>query len=403
MLKTIEKQYRLWGLALLMVFFASNISAQSALRAEIHQPLVAAQQALQAQRSEEAMKLLADLGARSDLSGEEKLVIWRMQAVAAMRTENWELAAKRLEALLDLPQAPSADKLVFSQSLVKVGLEKKDPKLTAQAARRFLSLCGEHDGVHLALVQSLALMDDHDALVQTMASRAQSNQARGRKTPEAEWRVLASSHKKRNDSSAYYAVLKKLVTEYPSPAYWADAVARMTAQPGFHSRYLLEAYRLLMETGNVRESAELLEMIELARKAGLPAEARRLMEWGYAKELLGQGDQAGAHEKLRANLIKMADEDLIAIVQLERAANDGKTWMAIGDAYASQQQWVKANTAYAKAIDIGGVHKDAELKLRYGVSLAKSGKIQQAHSLWKGILGDASAAEIAFFQKLLHR
>jgi cytochrome c-type biogenesis protein CcmH/NrfG len=144
-------------------------------------------------------------------------------------------------------------------------------------------------------------------------------------------------------------------------------------------------------------------MIELARKAGLPAEARRLMEWGYAKELLGQGDQAGAHEKLRANLIKMADEDLIAIVQLERAANDGKTWMAIGDAYASQQQWVKANTAYAKAIDIGGVHKDAELKLRYGVSLAKSGKIQQAHSLWKGILGDASAAEIAFFQKLLHR
>lgn len=403
MFKTFEKQYRSWGLVLSIVCSSSIVSAQTLLRPDIHKPLAAAQQALQEHRAEDALTLLADLVTRSDLSGEERFFVWRMQAVAAMRAEQWEIAAKRLDTLLELPQVSAAEKLTFAQSLVRAGIETKDPKLTVQAARQFLALGGDHDGIHLTLIQSLALMDDHTALVQVMASRAQANQARGRNTPEAEWRLLASSYKKRNDSSGYYSVLKKLVAEYPSPAYWADAVARMTAQPGFSSRYMLDAYRLLEETGNVREQSELLEMIELALKAGLPSEAHRLFEWGYARGLLGRGDQAVVHTKMRANLKKMADEDLVATAQLERSAKEAKTWLAVGDAYASEQQWVKANAAYAKAIDIGSSYKDAELKLRYGVSLAKAGQISQAHSLWQAIQGDDSASEIAFFRKLLHR
>jgi len=400
-MKSFAKNMALAGLTLALWLTVGLGHAQTALRPEVHKPLTAAQEALKNNQIDQALSLTREAAAVPSLTAVEQQFVWRLQAVAALRGQQWELAIERLEALLGLPELPVADRLPLQEMLVTASLNGKDFARTAKVARQYLQAGGANLSVRTALLQGLSQMGDHQRLVQDMETFLQQDQAQNRKTPELELRLLGAASLQRKDAPGYFSVLKRLVQSYPSKAYWADAVVRLTNLPGFNDRYELDAYRLLVETDNLEEAAEHVEMASLALKAGLPAEALRVLESGQRKGVLGHGADAAAHARLLAEARKKSQEDEALLPQLEQGARDGQAWLAVADAHTSKQNWPAAVAAYDKAFKAGGLRREAEAGLHRGIALFKSGQKPAALDQWRALRDDYSAQQLAALWILL--
>lgn len=402
-MKSIAKKLAVPLLSVLLLMPGMAAHAQTALRAEVQKPLLAAQEALKGNQFEQALRLAGEAAAVPALTPVEQQLVWRLQAVAALRGQQWAVAIDRLEALLGLPDVPAADRLALQEMLVNATIQKKEPARTVRVARQYLQAGGPNPSVRTALLQSLSLLGEHQRLLQDMEGFLQQDKAQNRKTPEVELRLMGAASLQLKDQPTYFAVLKRLLDLYPSKAYWSDAIVRLTNLPNFNARYELDAYRLLAETDNLEESAEYTEMAGLALKAGLPAEALRMLEQGMQKGILGKGAEASAHARLLNEAKKKTQEDDALLPQLEQSAKDGNAWMAVAEAYAAKQNWAAAASAYDKAFKAGGLRREEEALLRRGIVLFKSGQKAQALAQWKALQGEGTAAQIASLWTLLAR
>lgn len=402
-MKSIAKKSVLPLLTALLVAFSVGASAQTGLRPEVHKPLLAAQEALKGNQAEQALRLANQAAAVPALTAVEQQSVWRLQAVAALRTQQWELAMERLEGLLGLADTTAADRRTFQEMLVNASVQKKDAARTVRVAREYLLTGGTHAGVRTALLQSLSLLGEHQALIREMDIFISQDQSQGRKTPEEDLRLMGAASLKLKDDVGYFGVLKKLLATYPSKAYWADAIVRLTNLPQFNNRYELDAYRLLAETDNLEEAVEYAEMATLALKAGLPAEALRVLERGHAQGVLGKGADAPTHARLQAEARKKNQEDEALLPQLAASAKDGNAWVAVADAQASRLNWAAALVAYEKAKQLGGLRREAEVNLHHGLAMFKTGQTAAARTLWQTVQGDVTAQELALLWGLFAR
>lgn len=393
----------LTGLLFCILSVQAQAPAPTSLRAEVHKPLAAAQEALKNNQMDQALALTRDALAVTQLTPAERVVVLRTQAVAALRAQNWDVGIESLEFLVSSPDVPPPDRVPMLESLINAAQQKKDHARVVKWARQYLQDGGPKSVVRVVMIQTLVVMGEHQQAVEAMLEKIRLDAAAGVKTPEQELRMLAVSYRQLKDSAGYQATLRRLLEAYPSKAYWSEVIQRLAQKASANPRLELDLYRLLAYTDNLEEATEYKEMAELALRAGLPAEAVRVLAKGVEAGILGQGADAPAHAKLRAEAQKKAQEDAQSFVQLEKAAKDGAAWTGVGDVYASQQNWPAANAAYAKALALGGLRREHEFRLHYAISLIQAGEKDAARQQLAAVQGDALAVELASLWGLLAR
>ena len=397
------KQWAVLAALLGSLLCSQAVLAQATVRPEVHKPLVAAQEALKNNQADVALKLTADALAVPELTAVERNAVGRTRAVAASRAQKWELVIEALEPLVVQADLTAADRRPLLEALVSASQQKKDYPRLLKWARQYLQEGGTHPPIRTVMVQVLSVTGQHAEVAKEIQETMRQDAAAGQKTSEEALRLLAVAYRQLKDNAAYQATLRQLLTLYPSKAYWAETLSRMAQAPGLNQRLELDLYRLLEETGNLEEADEFTDMAQMALRAGLPAEAKRVLAKGLAKGVLGQGAEAAAHAKLQAEAHKKAQEDDKQLEQLEKSAKDGNTWVGLGDVHASKQNWAAANAAYTQALAAGGVRREHELRLHYGISLIKAGQKEQALAQLKAVQGDETAVDIATLWQLLSR
>lgn len=375
--------------------------AQGSVRPEVHKPLAAAQEALKNNQTDVALKLAADALAVSELTAVERNAILRTRAVAATRAQNWDLVIESLEPLVVQAEITAADKRPMLETLVSASQQMKDYPRLIKWARQYLQEGGSNPSMRTVMIQVLAVTGQHAEVVKEMLEKLRLDEAAGKKTVEEELRMLAVSYRQLKDNAGYEATLRKLLTNHPSKAYWSETISRLARAPGLNQRLELDLYRLLEASGNLEEPDEFTDMAQMALRAGLPAEALRVLNVGYDKGVLGKGAEAAAHAKLKAEAQKKAQEDDKSFPQLEKSAKDGNTLAGVGDVHASKQNWAAANAAYAQALAAGGLRREQELRLHYAISLIKAGQKDQALQQLQAVQGDSTAVGIASLWALL--
>ena len=371
--------------------------AQTPIRPEVAKSLQAAQDALKAGQLDSALALSQQTLAMPGITAIEKPLIQRTLAVAALQTKNFPLAVSTLENLIqEMPEStPAEQKRPLIESLLNASQQAQDfPKLV-DWARIYLKLEGSNPSVRPVLIQTLSVLKRHSEVVQEVNEKMRLDEAAKVKTPESELRMLAVSQRQLKDDSGYSDTLKRLLQNYPSKAYWAEIIPRLARQTNFNPRFDLDLYRLLELTGNMEDAIEYIDMANLALKAGLPAEAMRVVELAYAKGLLGKGSDAANHQKLRQQIQLRLNEDDKAMPALEKSAKDANTLASLADVYAAQQKWDQSQAHYSKALAMGGLRREAETRLHAGIALFKLGQKEQAHAMWDSVKGDATAIELA--------
>jgi tetratricopeptide (TPR) repeat protein len=141
-----------------------------------------------------------------------------------------------------------------------------------------------------------------------------------------------------------------------------------------------------------------MEAAQLALLAGLPGDAKAILDKGYAAGALGKDAQADREKRLAAMAAQQAGDDAKTLAQQESDAAKAANGLAsekLAEAYASYGQYDKAIAAYQKALQKAGLAHPDDAKLHLGIAYLAAGQIAKARETLRGVAGSDGTRALA--------
>ncbi len=376
---------------------ASLAQAQGiGVRPEVGKPLQAASALIKQRKGREALAEVAKAEAVPNRTANENQVIAQMKAAAASTAGDPDASIKANEALLDSGKVSGRESLTLVQAIAVAQYNKKDYAKAAQWTQRYFKEGGTDSAMRNMLLQSHFLGNDCNSVNRMLASAADADSTK--KPTEEELQILANCYLRQKDTGGYVNAIEKLVVFYPKKEYWTDLLSRVQKKPGFSDRLGVNVYRLRFATGNAGTAADYMEMAQLALQAGVPAEAKVIVDKGYAAGVLGKGDQADRQKRLRDMVQKSVDESLRNRAKDEAeavAAKDGNDLVKVGLNYVYEGNAAKGMPLIEQGIKKGGLRRPDDAKLRLGEAQLYAGQKQRGVQTLREVRGNDGTADIA--------
>jgi hypothetical protein len=377
---------------------AAQAQDKDVLRAEVAKPLQAAQDAIKAGKSADALARIREAEAVPGRTPYEVFITDRMKGSAALQAGEPVLAQQAFEAAVTSGRLAGPDLLAALQALSSLAVRNNQPQAAVTWARRYFAEGGTEPKVRVALVQALYASGDLAATAREVLPLISADEAAGRSPNEEQLKLLGFSQMKTGDEAGYTQTLERLVTHHPRTEYWADLVSRVSHRAGFADRLQVDALRLARRVGALEDASEYLDLAQLALQAGVPGEAQAVVDDGYAKGVLGKGPQAERHQRLKAGADKASADDRSALAASEdsaRKTRDGAALVAMGQALQSYGQADKGLALMAEGLAKGALKHPDDARLRYGVALLAAGQRAAAEAQFKTITATDGAADLA--------
>lgn len=380
---------------------AASAPAREAMRQEVGKPLLAAQDAIRAGNHKEALARIAEAEAIAGRLPIETYYIERLRGVAASGAGDEVLAAKSFEAVLATGRLNPAERVQMLEAVTGAHFRAKNYAAAAEAAGRYLAEGGTSTQVVGLQANAWYLGGDYANAVQAIQKRLQATEAAGKEPDETSLRMLGASYNKLNDEAGYQGVLEKLLVHYPRKDLWLDAVGRVQRKPGFSQRLLLDTYRLLQAAGALETESQYVQLAELAQVAGLPIEAKRVVDEGYSNRKLGSGPDAARHAQLRDKLAKQAADDEKALAGPVNPRTPD-AMVASGEALVSFGRLPRGIELLEQAIARGGLKNPDEARLRLAQAQLLAGQKAKAQDGLKALAGaGAGVGDVARLWSIL--
>jgi outer membrane protein assembly factor BamD (BamD/ComL family) len=384
----------------LLLGLAPAAFAQSkgeAVRPEVGKPLQEAQQLIKSGKGREALSRVNAAEAVPNRTAYENFLIQQMRGSAAVQAGDNDTAVKAFEGILNSGRVSGGEAVKMVQAVAVAYYKNKDYAKSAQWTQRYFKEGGSDPQMRTVLLQSHYLANDCNA-VNKMVGAAVEEGSNGRKPSEEELQILANCYLRQNDTGGYVSAIEKLVVLYPKKQYWTDLLARVQKKPGFSDRLGVHVYRLRLATGNISSANDYMELAQLALQQGVPAEAKLVMDKGYAAGVLGKGDEASRHGRLRDLVNKSLEESQKKRDQDEKealAAKDGTTLVTVGLNYAYEGKADKGFKLVEQGIRKGGLKRPEDAKLRLGEAQLLLGNKQRGVQTLREVRGGDGTADIA--------
>ncbi len=367
-----------------------------AVRPEVGKPLQAAQALVKQRRGREALAEVAKAEAVGNRTPYENFLIAQMRGSAATAAGDSDTAIRSFEQVLGSGRVSGREATSMVQAVAVAYYQKKDYASAAKWTQRYFKEGGSDPAMRTVLLQSYYLGNDCGSVQKMLASAADADSSR--RVSEEELQILANCFLRQKDNTGYVNAIEKLVVHYPKKEYWTDLLARVQKKSGFSDRLGVNVYRLRFATGNAGSANDYMEMAQLAMQAGVPAEAKLIMDKGYQVGALGKGDQAERHERLRKLVQKTLEESQKSRAQDEKeaqAAKDGNALVAIGLNYVYEGNAAKGLPLIDAGIKKGGLKRPEDAKLRYGEALLHAGRKDRAVQVLRDVRGTDGTADLA--------
>jgi hypothetical protein len=378
----------LLALALPMPALAQSQPAQT-LRPPVAALLQSVQAQLAAGKPQEALAAWRDLERKvPDTSNYERYIALRVRAAVMVALGDDAAAAADTEAALATQLATPEDRLVMWAQLSAFATKLNRPQAALQWATAYVQAGGQDDAVRAALVRAALALGQCKPVVEQLAVLVTKAERQGNKPPEAQLRAAAACQAKLSDDDGYYRALERLLQHYPSPAYWADAIARLQRRAGFHDRLLLDTFRLMRHVGVLQDPDDLMSTAQLAVEASLPGEARAVLQAGFEAGILGKGPGASVQQSLLVRAQKLAQAEAAqfeeAVAQAQRQS-DGRQLFLLGQAALFEGQAERGVRLMEAALERGLARQPDDARLRLAVALVAVGRRSDAGRLFSAL------------------
>lgn len=374
----------------------------------------AAPQALSLTREERtALQALAAAASSSDRAAQDAALA---AARAAARGSNARYALAHYQLQIGRSrgdaqmQAQAVDAIVESGQAQRAEL----PSLLAnqasraffasefQRADRLLARAIELQPNNAALLadhaQVKARMGDRNSAVTLFQRAFAAQRATGQPAPESWYKRAVALAFDGRLAPQSIALARELVSAYPSPVNWRDAllVYRQSAQPD--PALNLDILRLIRATqalSGERDYIELAEALGASGRAGfqpptgviLAGEAKAVLDEGIARGMLDANEPIVRQLNTANNPRAARERSGLAGVRIQAlAAATGSQARAAADMHFGHGQYAQAAELYSAALQKGG--EDANLvNTRRGAALALAGRRAEAEAALRAVAG----------------
>jgi len=365
-----------------------------ALRPEVGKPLQAAQGLIKQKKFKEALAQIKKAEAAAPLSAKETGLLEQLRGIAAAGTGDNAAAIKSFEAAIASGKLAAADQLRLIQTVAGLSYQAKDYPNTVVWVKRYQEAGGTDEPTLALLGQAYYANGDWANAAKTLSDQIAAVEKGGRKPTEAQLQLLVNAENKQSDSAGYQAALEKLVADYPKPEYWSDVIQRLIARPGFSRRLTLDVYRLAQSVGALSSTRQYTDAAELALAAGLPGEAKTLLDQGFASKALGSGPEADRQKRLLALAVQKTEDEQKSIEDNEKkaaAANDGIVLVNTGLDYLGFGQPQRAADLIEQGLAKGVQKNPDEAKLHLAIAYYAAGQKDKALQTFRSVqTGDAA-------------
>ena len=372
--------------------------AGNTVRPEIGKPIQAALDLLKHKRSKEALAKVQEAGAVANKTAYEAYLVERVRGQAEAAAGHASTAARAFEATAASSAVSGGERLQFLAAAAGQYYMAKDYGKVAELGARYFKDGGTDKSIRTLYVQALYLGNNFAAAAKELLSQIQAEEQAGKTPAEDQLQLLANVHAKRRDDAGYANVLEKLVAHYPKKDYWAAAVQTVGARAGFSERLALDFARLKLATGTMRTTTEYLEAAQLSLQAGLPAEAKKIIDEGYAAGLLGSGAEAERHRRLKDMAARNLAEDNRTLGQDDAQAatdKDGNALLNAGLNYVLHGKGDKGLEMMEQGLRKGGLKRPDDARLLLGYAYHVAGRNPKAIQIFKTVHGGNGAASLA--------
>lgn len=373
---------------------AASAANADTVRNEMGKPLQAIQDLLKAGKGAEALQRLKEIEAFANRTPYENYILERMRGAAASLSGDADTAAKAFDAVIASGRLSAAEKIKILEAVAGNFYRAKNYSKTAEWCARYFKEGGSEGGMRTLWVQSMYMAGDFDGAARELLVDFQMLEKAGKNPPEDRLQLLASIYQRKKDAAGYASTVEKLLTFYPKKDYWAEAIYRVSTRQGFPDRLVMDVARLKMATGNLRTANEYFEYAQMALTAGFSFEANRFLEQGFAEKVLGSGDEADRHRRLRTMVTKSVEEDRKSLTALKNEASagkDGNAMLNVGYSLVLAGESAEGLRLMEKGLGIKGVKRPEDAKLLYGSALLMAGQRDKARAVFGSVQGDGTS------------
>jgi hypothetical protein len=380
------------------------VQAQEQVRAEVGRPLQAARDLIKGQKFKEALAKLKEVDAVPNRTAHENFLLEQMRASAAMQAGDLATASRSTQALISSGKLPAADQGRYAAGLASLYYRDKDYANAAVWAQKAAAANPGDKTMRGLMIQSYYLAGDVAAAQREALADVQAAEKAGQAPPEDRLQLLANLASKGADRQAYIASLERLVAYYPKKEYWNDLLRRIESKPGYNNRLALDMYRLRRATKTLDAGNDVFEMAQLALQERQAAEAKKVLDDGFAAGQLGKGNDAERQKRLLAlatQRVSEAPQQLATAEAEAREQKDGEALVRIGMGYSGMGQHDKAIALIQQGVALlqqnpgKGKGRLDEANLHLGIAFLRAGQKPKAAQAFKAVVGTDGAADLA--------
>ena len=361
--------------ALLLAAGLVQVQVAHAVSAAVAKPLKEASDLVRAGKAKEG---LAKLNGVTGTNAEDNYMLARIRGAAYQSMHADGEAAQQYEAAFATGHVPPAEAGRLATTVAGIYAQQHSNAKAMQWVEK--AKAAGYSGSDLRQIQDYVQGNsgDYGQIARDNAAKVQAAEAAGRRPDEDDLLRLADAYRHTNNKVGDLGVKEKLVLNYPSNKQYSSIyLADLPGKPGFSSRFSLDLLRLRLASGNLTAAADYMEMGQLLLQAQLPAEAKMVVDKGYAAGVLGTGAEAARQQRLRDLINKTATESAASLAKRTtdaKASKTGDDLVAIGSEYASMGKYDDGIALIQEGIAKDKLKHPEDAKLRLGVAQLQSGK-----------------------------
>ena len=361
--------------AMLLAAGLLQLPVAHAVSAAVAKPLKEASELVRAGKAKEA---LAKLNGVTAAGPDDTYMLARIRGAAYQRMGDNAATAQQLEAAFATGKVPANEAGVLAETIAGIYANSHSNAKAMQWVEKAKAAGDNSSGLRQIQDYVQGSSGDYGQIARDNAAKIQAAEAAGRRPDEDDLLRLADAYRHTKNTVGDLQVKEKLVTYYPSnKQYVGIYLGDLPGKSGFSSRFSLDLLRLRLGSGNVTTAADYMEMAQLLLQAQLPAEAKVVVDKGYAAGVLGTGAEAARQQRLRDLVNKNAVDAQASLAKRAADAKVQKTGddlVAIGSEYVSMGQYDEGIALIQQGIAKDTLKRPEDAKLRLGVAMLQSGK-----------------------------
>ncbi|MGC4027837.1 MAG: hypothetical protein QM696_03030 [Steroidobacteraceae bacterium] len=334
-------------------------------------PLKAAQDAAQAKKFDESIAKAQEALALPKATAYDKYVANQMLAFAYANKRDTANLSKAMEAQLASGFVTGTEKNNILKNLASVAYQDKNYAKAVDMGRQLISAGGGDAETYTLVAQSYYLQNKYGDAAKFLGDYVANQERNGQQPKEQSLQLISDSYLKLGNNAASTATLEKLVRYYPKPIYWNNLLYSMMRADGITDKHTLHIYRLMYDTGTLKQGSDYTEMAQIAMDQGTPGEAVSVLEAGMAANVFDDKTSKDRNQRLLDAAKKAAATDKASLPKFEaeaKAAANGEADIALGRGYLSYGMNAQAEEALARGIGKGGLKNPADAQILLGVA-----------------------------------